>query len=246
MAGTDHERRPHQFLQSLRRHVLTPLSTADRILERERTEVTAERDAFEAFVERLATITPETEPAARVPSPAVAAREPVPDRIERVRAAYRETVMSVAHYDDVYGESLAENAAAEFGPDLAEGLRGDRSVPFTRLYKNALRTAAAGAVQERRVFIDVLHRESQSIERARTELTDLIAELDTTIIPEWYQETFADRLDRVATERQKTLRTRQSLPSIEDHGLCTYLYERESWSYPVLTSVTRVHETVVL
>lgn len=56
---------PHQFLQSLQRHVLALRSTADQALERERTEVTVERDAFEAFVERLATINPETEPALR-------------------------------------------------------------------------------------------------------------------------------------------------------------------------------------
>lgn len=173
-------------------------------------------------------------------------RKPAPVQMERVRAAYRKTVMSVTHYDDVYGESLVENVAAEFGPDLAEGLRKDGSIPLTRSYKNALRTAAAEAVQERRVFIDVLDRESQSIERARTELTDLIAELDTTILPEWYRETFETRLDRVAQERQETLRTRRSLPRIENHALTAYLNHEEPWTYPVLTAVTRVRETVVL
>lgn len=245
MAETDHKKHPHQFLNSLRRHILEPLSTADRALERERTEVAAERDAFESFIERLMTITPENEPVVEGPPLTVTVSELAPNRMDRVHAAYRETVMSVAHYDDVYGESLAENIAAEFGPDLAEGVHGD-GLPLTPSYKNALRRAAAEAVQERRVFIDVLDRESQSIELARTELTDLITELDTTIIPEWYRETFTTKLDRVAQERQETLRTRRSLPRTENHALTEYLNHEEPWTYPVLTAVTRMRESVVL
>lgn len=156
MADADHTRHPHQFLKSLQRHVLSPLSTADRVLERERIEITAEEDAFRTFMKRLAKIDPVAEPTIQSPSPGVAIHEPSARQMERVRAAYRKTVMTVSHYDDVYGKSLVENVAAEFGLILAEGLRLDESVPLTPAYKTAFRTAAVKAVQERGVFIDAL------------------------------------------------------------------------------------------
>lgn len=206
----------------------------------------AELEAFETFVERLATITPTAEPDGLEPSPAVAVGTPTGTQMERVRTAYRETVMSVSHYDDVYGESLVENIAAEFGHDLAEGVRAGASVPLTEPLRNALHTAAVQAVQERRLGIDALDEEFQSIADARIELAALIAELDSTLIPDWYRETFETRLDSVATERQETLGSRRSLPRIDTHSFCRYLYRDNSWTYPVLIAVTRLRETVVL
>ncbi|MFC6726651.1 hypothetical protein ACFQE1_20230, partial [Halobium palmae] len=41
------------------------------------------------------------------------------DGLREVRAAYRDTVMGMAHYDDEYGEPLATNMAAEFSEELA-------------------------------------------------------------------------------------------------------------------------------
>lgn len=246
MADAHHPTHPTQFLDSLEQHVLTSLSTAIRVAEHERGELHAELEAFETFVERLAMITPTADVDGLGPSPAVAVGTPTGTRMERVRTAYRETVMSVSHYDEVYGESLVENIAAEFGHDLAEGVRAGASVPLSEPLRNALHTAAVQAVQERRRGIDTLDEEFQLIEDARIELAALIADLDSTLIPDWYRETFETRLDAVATERQEKLGSRPSLPRTDTHSLCTYLYQQEPWTYPVLTAVTRLRETVVL
>lgn len=246
MADTDHKHHATQFLRELRQYVLNPLATAARILERERTEVTAEQDAFEAFAERLATIDPVMNRPVEMQSFPTVGHNPSADRMARVRTAYRETVMSLPHYDDVYRESMAENLAAECGRDLAAGVCAEPAVELTPTYKTTLQTAAIQAAQERQAFLDALNQEAHSIETVRAKLTDLVAQLDTTTVPKWYQETFAARLDHVARDRQETIQTRQSLPRIEDHALPEYLYQDEPWTYPVLTAVARVCETVDL
>jgi len=177
---------------------------------------------------------------------AAAGRPAAADQMQRVRAAYRETVMSVPHYGEVYGEPLATNVAAEFGRDLAAGVRADGPMPLTQPCKNALRAAAAQAARERRTFLDVLDREAESVTSASAELTEILDNLDTTAVPEWHREAFADRLDRIAHDRQELIRAPRPLPSDDGHSLCDYLYRDEPWTYPVLTAVTRLREAVVL
>lgn len=232
------------FLQVLCRHVRDPLSTAERVVERERTEATAERDAFETFADRLAAIEAASSTTIPGQTATMAGQMAGSGQIERVRTAYRETVMDVPHYDEVYGEPLIENLTAEFGPDIAAGVRVDDRTSFTRPYKTALRTAATRAARERQSLVTTLDRERQSITRAHTDITDLLATVETTPLPERSREDFSDRLDRIARERQETLRARQSLPHLDGHSLCEYLYQREPWTYPVLTAVTRLREAV--
>lgn len=246
MADTDPGPPPSLFLQALCHHVRTPLATADRVLERERRETTAERDAFEAFTERLATIEAGSATTVHSHATAAAGRPAAADQMQRVRVAYRETVMSVPHYGEVYGESLAANVAAEFGRDLATGVRADEPIPLTQPCKNALRAAAAQATRERRTFLALLDREAESVTSASGELTEMLDNLDTTAVPEWHREAFADRLDRIAHDRQELIRTPRSLPNDDGHSLCDYLYRNEPWTYPVLTAVTRLREAVVL
>ncbi|GAA0271183.1 DUF7260 family protein [Halobacterium noricense] len=245
MSNTGSERNPQYFVHSLQQHVLAPLSTAERRLERERAEVNAEQDAFEAFRERLEGI----DPAPSTPpdrATRIANRASTTDRVDCVRTAYRETVLSMPHYDDAYDESLAEHLAGEFGPEVAEGVRPESSVSFTAAYKHALVGAAAEAVRRREHFLATLQREARSLESARTDLEDVFAALDTTIIPDWHCESFTEQLDAVAQCRQQTIQRRDSVPRFDEHSLCTYLYDDEPWTYPVLTAVARTREAVSL
>lgn len=246
MANANCKRQPGHFLDELRRYVLAPLSEAERIVDRERGEISAERDAFEEFTERLTEIDPVAEPPIEGPSLGVIDHEATVDPTDRVRTGYRDTVMNVPHYDDVYGESLIENIAGEFGPELAECISPEGSVPWTQSVKSTLSQAAWQGVRERREFIDILDVEARSIERARSELTELVSHLDTTIIPDWYQETFVDHLDTVARERQEILWSNLRMLHSREDDLCSYLYRDEAWTYPVLTAVTRIRESVVL
>jgi hypothetical protein len=242
----DSEASPDLVLQSLCQHVRAPLATAKQVLECERKETTAERDAFEAFSQRLSTIDACPETVGPSQAPLVAGRSGAGDQLQCVRAAYRETVMSVPHYDDMYGESMVENVAAEFGSDLAAGIGPAESQTLTQPYKTTLRTAAVQAVQDRVAFIEALDRETQSLADARTALSELLTPLNTTTIPECHRAAFTDQLDCIAYDRQETLRTRRSLLRLDGHSLCGYLYQGQSWMYPVLTAATRLRDTVVL
>lgn len=166
--------------------------------------------------------------------------------MERVRTAYRETVMSVAHYDEVYAESLVENLAVEFGRDLAEGVGPETSVPLTQPLLTALRRGARQAVQDRQTFITALDREAQSLEQTHSDLNALLAQVDSISIPSRYRDPFVDQLDGVAQERQEAIRSRQAVPCLDEHTLCAYLYRDKPWTYPGLTAVTRLREAVAL
>lgn len=236
--------RSSSHLQALREYVVAPLVMATQIVEDERTEATAEQDAFEAFGERLAAIEPVTQHAGRKFPIGGADYNASGKQRERVRVAFRETVMSVSHYDEVYGESIIEHVAAECGRDLAAVVNPEQPVPLTPPAKHALQTAATRAVQERQRLVEAFDREARSIESAQTELTELLDQRATTPPPAWDRETVADQLDRVAQARQETIRTRRTVPRLEEHAVCEYLYQDTPWTYPVLTAVTRVREAI--
>jgi len=237
---------PQYHVQSLHEYVLAPLSTAASRLEREQTEVATERDAFRAFRERIADV----EPASRTTAPRCFAestgRSPRADGLARVRSAYRETVMDVPHYERVYGEPLAEHAAAELGPELAHQLCEATAASFTVPLREALRVAAQRAVDERQSLLERLDAEEESVAAARSAVLELLRPLSTTVIPEWHRETFLRRLGAVADRRQERLHARGDIRDERDYSLCTHLYGETEWTYPVLTAVARVRETVTV
>jgi len=112
--------------ESLQYYVLEPVTTAESVLDQEYKEVAAERRAFEQFQGRVAAVETVSDVSA-----APATRVPLYANRSRVRCAFRETVMSGDHYDEVYGESLVKHAAAELSDEIAAGLRGDAHLQFT-------------------------------------------------------------------------------------------------------------------
>ncbi|CQH63262.1 uncharacterized protein HHUB_4024 (plasmid) [Halobacterium hubeiense] len=246
MAKPSRASNPQYHVQSLHEYVLAPLSAAASRLERERTEVATERDAFREFRERIADI----EPAPRTAAPRCFAestgRSPRTDALADVRSAYRETVMDVPHYESVYGEPLAGHAAAELRPELGHQLAETTSSSFTVPLREALRVAAQRAIDERQHLLERLDEEESSIKTARGEILELLRPLSTTVIPEWHRGTFLRRLDAIADRRQERLHARGDLPDDREYSLCTHLYDDAEWTYPVLTAVARVRETVTV
>lgn len=242
--ANDIPERSLSHLQALRQHVVAPLAMATKIVEDERAEATAEQDAFEAFGERFAAIEPVSQHAGRKFPIGGADHNSPGKQKERVRVAFRETVMSVSHYDEVYGESLIKHVAAECGRELAAVVNPEQAVPLTPPAKHALQVAATRAVQDRQRLVESFDREVRSIESAQTELTELLDQRATTPISAWDRETVADQLDRVAQARQETIRTRRTVPRLEGHAVCEYLYQDSPWTYPVLTAVTRVRAAI--
>lgn len=242
MAKSGEQRPSRHFLQSLRCHVLSPPTTALKTVRRERDEIRAERRAFESFAERVDDV-PCDAPAPDVPTMVV---DNGSGAIERVRTAYRETVMDTDHYEDVYDNTLRADIASEFGPGVAAALCSDTPVQFTGRLQQFLLAAVEESVTERETVLERLDDEDASLTAAKDELVDIVDNLDGTQIPQWYANTFTERLDRLAADRQETLRSHRSLGRLDGHSLCEHLYADEPWTYPVLTAVGRVREAVVL
>lgn len=244
MAELDTEFGPRHHLAVLHRHVLGPLSRALDVADRERTELAAEGDAFADFARRVERIPADSgsEPRQRVGDGLRAAPS---QRTEDLRRAYRETVMAVPHYDDVYGESLATNAAAELGPDLAELVRAGSRVSFTPSHRSLLLGAAEKQARERETCRASVDGELDSLRSMRRELSDLLDTLDTSVVPAWYRSEFETRLDSIHADRQETIYGRSMPAALDSHTLCEYLYRDQVWTYPVLTAVARLRSSVV-
>lgn len=244
MSETVHHQHPLYFIHSLREYVISPVSTATRLIEKERSEITAELEAFREFRDRINTIDAVERTPPRYPGDRYERQKVGKKPIDRVRSAYRDTVMDTAHYEEVYDEQLVEHMAQELGPDVAEGLRIDTSVVFTPPYKMAIVTGATRAVASRKKFIETLDEEATSIETAKTTLTDVLAALDTTAVPEWHCEPFNERVTDIAQRRQNELREKSALPQLDEYSLYEYLYREEQWTFPVLTAIARLRESV--
>lgn len=236
---------PAVLRSSMREHVLAPLSAARRTVDREVTEVEAERRAFERFGEQVAGVEPASvaDPT-DAPTPRTYAVESRSRAVERVRSAYRATVMSVDHYDDVYGEALDEHVAAELSAEVAAALQPERPTPFTEQAKAVVLAAVRNAVAGRETYLDALDGERDSLTEGRDALEALLDEQDGPRVPDWYRGDFTARLDDVAEARQARLK-RRPVASTDGHELCAALYHEYEWTYPVLTAVTRLRRTVV-
>jgi hypothetical protein len=225
--------------EPLQRHILEPVTMAGSALDREYEEVAAEQRAFEQFRGRMTAI--ETVSTASVAS---ATRVPLCEgrsrAAERVRNAYRETVMSVDHYDRVYGESLVEHVAAELSPEVAAGFQRDRHLQFTSLFKQTVLTAVDSAIDQRETFCDDLDDERRSLKRGQDRLLAVLDELGGKRVPAGIGTDFSEALDEVAHQRQETFVSLTSSPRTDWHDLCGYLYADYGWTYPVLTAVTRL------
>lgn len=238
-------RRTENFIAaSLRDHVSTPVSTAEAVVVTELEEVDAERRAFERFENRVAgidTVAPSRSTPANQRPGLVQTR---PRSVERVRSAFRATVMSADHYDAVYGETLDEHFAAELSPELLAGLQQDAGSQFTDLYKRALLGAVGTAIEQRESVCDLIENERASLETSAAALDAVVDDLDGTRVRPQGRTDFADALDDLARRRQETFAGRTSSPRTDGHDLCRYLYEDCEWTYPVLTAVTRLRGTV--
>jgi hypothetical protein len=224
--------------------VLQPLATAESTLDNEYEEVTAERRAFEQFKKRVAGIETVSDTAPMTTTTRRTLCEKRSRGAERVRSAFRETVMDVDHYDEIYGESLIEHAKAELSADIAAGLRRDAQLQFTHLYKRTLQAAVEAAIEQRETVCTILTNERDSLSRSRDGLRAILDELDGTRVPAGTRAEFTDALDEIASQRQETVASRTGSPRTDGHDLCAYLYAECAWTYPVLTAVTRLRGAV--
>lgn len=236
------DRSVDRFLRSFRTYVLSPLTAAPRIVEREQRELEAEIEAYQAFLGRVEAIDIPTMGATASREPVVLKSHSETDTAAEFCRAFRETVMAVSHYEEVYGEPLREHVTAEFGADFADTLCMGEQGRLPPQFKDALVVATAQSVRVRQEFLDTLNREAESIKQANDELTDLVTEFAETTVPEWYKERFQTQLDELTQKRQATIQNYPSTPYYDGHTLCEYLYSDETPTYPVLAAVARLRE----
>lgn len=232
---------PRWFLDSLTDHVLDPLDTASTTLAREQRELVAERDAIESFrtlVERIETESHSQQPMPRTTEPRAETGT------DAARSAYEQTFFDIDHQEDVYGETLVESIAEEFGCDFAAALRPGSNVQFSPQFKEALLATADKSIHERESLLGCIETEQRSLERATEDLSTILETLDSSVIPSWYRGQFEEELDEILERRQRTLNDRTQ--SFDNHDFCAYLYDDPVWTYPVLTSVARLRESVAV
>lgn len=235
---------PRQYLRVFRHHVIEPIADAQARVAREREEIAAEQSAFAEFRTAVADIQPVAATPSS-PSRSVVSVEDHHGHVDRLRDAFRSTVMSVPHYDAVYGESLTEHMFAELG-DPAAAVVGSAGTGITPAQQSALLTAVDRAIDDRDTYTDVLAEEDNSLGTARETIETVVEGLDDVIIQDWYQAEFEARLDEIVRNRQAVVHGRLSPSPIDGQSLCTHLYVDEPWTFPVLTAVVRLHDAVVV
>lgn len=229
----------------LRDHVLTHLSTAERVVTAEYVEVDTERQAFVEFEKRVASLdTTATSQSVSAQAPHVCVVKSHPRENERLRSAFREMVMSVDHYEQTYGESLIEHVAAELSPDVVAGFKRGTTTPLTEWYKTRLTSTIDDAIDRRERFLEELDAERRSLETSWATLYEIITSQQVADTPGRYRRDFETRLDELAQTRQETLQSRTPSFRTNNHELCQYLYRNYEWTYPVLTAITRFRRSV--
>ncbi|EMA59080.1 DUF7260 family protein [Halorubrum lipolyticum] len=254
------------------------LDEARAALRVERRRVGDEREAFRAFRGRVASVPSEpvrtdggagpvaggggggpigVAGGARAVGPSGTAESPgsgppAGSGLVAVRDAYRETVMSVPHYEDEYDDTYERSVAEEFSPELAYALtRGSR---FHAECKRSLLDATKTATEERERFADTVRSEAESVERAASRLTPIRSEVASTARREFSEDGFGtldayrarsealiDDCDRIAARRQRELASHErDLAIAGDIDVPTYLYQDLSATYPVLATVGAV------
>lgn len=239
MANVEGNTTRWRYRRSVREHVREPLRRACERLEREQAELRAEQAAFERFEETVARITP-TE---STNGPLVMSDDREPEKRAEAREAYRETVMAVDHYERVYAEPLLVNVAGELSEDIAQGLRDDAGIPFTEHFRRMIRVAAREAAERRAKFNDRVEDERSSIATAQETLREVTDALEGSGLPASRRRSFDERLDDLLAERQRRIQSRAAYRQ-DGHDLCEYIYADEEWTYPVLTAVARLRNSV--
>ncbi|EMA11214.1 hypothetical protein SAMN05443574_12212 [Haloarcula vallismortis] len=239
MATTPAQDGAQWFLHTWRDYILEPVETALTVLDEEHTELAAEQAGLEEFLQRLRAVDPVERPSAPV---GTRGRQSASDPVETLRDAYTDTVLAVDHYESVYDESLVENVAIEFGQDYAALFHPEANVGFSPPLKRSLVAAAEQAIDERVSLDRAVKIEQESIQEHHGSLQEIIDTLDSTVVPEWYRETFQSDVTALLRKRQDQLHS--SVHRFETHEFCTYMYDDQLWTYPVLTSLARLQESV--
>lgn len=258
--STVEERRVEEVVGSMRRALRT---------ERERTEL--ERDAFEAFADRITELQPSSSPPAVNSEPGspqgmggAAALQSTPvsrpstsNKHSAIRNAYEETVMSVPFYEAEYGDTYEESIHGEFGPGVATAMTQPGG--FSPLAKQFLLGKIKQARTDRVALLETCDRERDSVDDVATMLMPIVDGLRAIESSSFEEEgfdalasrrkklrTLETRCEQTATMRQATIhrhRPKHNLP-IDAPDICVYLYTELESSYPLLSLCIQLSQRI--
>ncbi|ODR79187.1 hypothetical protein BG842_07275 [Haladaptatus sp. W1] len=180
----------------------TEISEAQQLIEKEESQVQAEADAFEDFLDRLDKISPhpyQTDGGGLQGTVQSQSRSS-PTLQGAIQTAYRETVLSVSHWEDEYGkETVLESLGNEFGPEVAAGVAGG-SATWSQLLMDQLQDATKEALESRQQTFPLLIKERKQLE----ELCSSLAEIGTELAAiERGEYSFAERSDRLTSIQER-------------------------------------------
>lgn len=232
---------------------LTRIPDAIETTRTEKEQIESEKRAFEEFAAEIRQLNTTDDCGASAHGllfrdPA----EPAADSTATVRELYRETVMSVDHYEAEYGESLQANITAELGPDLGTAIT--TTDPLDQPLQRALARTSESAAYERAEFESVVDSELQSLTTAEkrirntTDMLDTVRHRDFGRRPsEGLQDTI-EQLQTVEQECESLINDRQAeyVDAPEPNGVNfrDYLYAQHEWTHPVVNDALDVIETV--
>lgn len=221
----------------------------------ERARTRAERDAFEAFAERVERLdASRPTAAAATTADRTLVRGDDAASTDDVRTAYRETVMAVDHYAEEYDEPLPTNVEVEFGPDVAAAVTEDQ--PLSPHVQHAVLEGSKQAMHERETHVEILDDEDGMLSDAEDTLDAVETETDehAAFRETWPFPLLADtysRLDRLEARCRDLLAHRQEAlvgepfgPNTDPFELHAYLYADFPVRHPVLAEAVTVLEEV--
>ena len=227
--------------------------------EREFTE--AEIEAFETFADDVASMSvapaPSTTPIAGANVTAFDGQGGDGETLRTIRSRYRETVMSVPGYGSVYGDSVDESLAAEFGEELTVAIAGGGR--FTEPVRGMILTQASTSAREREQHLEALAAERCSVVDARDRLGKLDPILERTAPRKLPQRSFEELIEYETDIGRATMECRQLLDDRQAaiHGqngrtgrrsdrtsLQRYLYRPIETSFPVLSTALELISTL--
>lgn len=152
---------------------LSRLHDATEMLAVERDRTKRERDAFQTFLERVASMSPRNPRLTDGGHSTIGGRSA--DGLVGVIDAYRETVLSLDHYEEEYDDTLLEHMTAEFGEDVALAVHS--SVVLSPQLQQTLCTRAQEAMDRRERLLEALDAERSSLGDCKETLASIDEDL---------------------------------------------------------------------
>ena len=173
---------------------------------------------------------------------------------DEIESCYRETLMAVDHYDDVYDDSFEASISAEFGADVLILISNASS--FSSVIKQRLLDAAQRCIDGRRLFIETLDEEYATLTDAQSTVQDIrdtlvdiddegLRDLSATQLTSRYEtlQSLTEECEEWLHRRQEQLHTRRSERSLGEYGgtdLSSYLYGTLEVGHPILATFAEV------